>query len=106
MSSAEADVESTSLTLLAGEVASQPIEWLPGVGARRGAVLREAGVNTVGDLLTRIPRRHLDRSRILPIAEAPVGQEVTLIAEVRTVKAPPPFRRGRRGPPHSRSVRW
>ncbi len=104
MSSAEADVESNSLTLLAGEVASQPIEWLPGVGARRGAVLREAGVNTVGDLLTRIPRRHLDRSRILPIAEAPVGQEVTLIAEVRTVKAPPPFRRGRRGPPHSVDV--
>ena len=94
----------TSLPLLTGELARQPIEQLSGVGARRGAVLREAGIGTVGDLLTRIPRRHLDRSRIVSIAEAPVGEEVTLIAEVRTVKAAPPFRQGRRGPPHSVDV--
>ena len=104
MNPAEIEVKPYSLLLLEGDEASQPIEKLPGVGARRGAVLREAGVHTVGDLLIRIPRRHLDRSRILPIAEAPVGEEVTLIAEVRTVNAAPPFRRGRRGPPHSVDV--
>ena len=90
--------------LLVGEAACQPIENVTGVGARRGAVLREAGVRTVGDLLTRIPRRHLDRSRIVPIAEAPIGEEVTLIAEVRSVKAAPTFRRGGRQPPHSVDV--
>jgi ATP-dependent DNA helicase RecG len=92
------------LPLLAGEVAALPIDKLIGVGVRRAAVLREAGVETIVDLLTRIPRRHLDRSRIVSVAQAPVGEEVTLIAEVRAVQAPPPSRRGRRGPPFSIDV--
>jgi len=92
------------LPLLAGDVVNQSIDKLSGVGSRRAAVLREAGVNTIGDLLARIPRRHLDRSRIVAIEEAPAGEEVTLIAEVRIVKVAPPFRRGSRSPPHSVDV--
>jgi ATP-dependent DNA helicase RecG len=96
--------EGFRLPLLAGEIVDQPIEKLDGVASRRGAVLREAGVCTIGDLLTRIPRRHLDRSRIVSVSEAPVGHEVTLICEVRSVTAAPPYRRGGRRLPHSVEV--
>ncbi|MBI2502443.1 MAG: ATP-dependent DNA helicase RecG [Candidatus Latescibacteria bacterium] len=60
-----------------------PVSQLKGVGIRRAAVLGEAGISTVRDLLYYLPRRYLDRSRILPIAQVPPGQEVTLIGQVR-----------------------
>jgi ATP-dependent DNA helicase RecG len=59
------------------------IEAVRGVGAKRGAVLKEAGIATVEDLLYYLPRRYLDRSRVLAIAQVPVGVEVTLIGQVR-----------------------
>jgi len=55
---------------------------LEGVGARRAAVLGEFGVQTVGQLLLRLPRRYIDRSRVVPIRDAPLGEEVTLIVSV------------------------
>ena len=47
----------------------------------------------MADLLLHIPRRYLDRSRIEPIALAPVGEEVTIVATVRSVQT----RRPRKG---------
>jgi len=47
-----------------------PIEYLKGVGPKRGELLRkDAGVNTYYDMLTYYPFRHVDRSRFLPIGE-------------------------------------
>jgi len=47
-----------------------PIEYLKGVGPKRGELLRkEAGISTYYDMLTYYPFRHVDRSRFLPIAE-------------------------------------
>ena len=60
-----------------------PIERAKGVGAKRGAVLKEAGINTLRDLFYHLPRRYLDRTRVVPIGRAPIGQEVTLIGQVR-----------------------
>ena len=59
------------------------IEEVKGVGAKRAAVLNEVGIHTLGDLFYYLPRRYLDRSRTLPMARAPIGQEVTLIGHVR-----------------------
>lgn len=66
-----------------------PIEEIKGVGAKRGAVLKEAGIATVEDLLYYLPRRYIDRSRILSIAQVPVGVEVTLIGQVRQLRFVP-----------------
>ena len=63
----------------------EPVESLRGGGAKRGAALREAGISTVGDLLYRLPRRYLDRSTILSIAEATAGIEATLLGTVEKV---------------------
>ena len=98
---ARTEPQAPTLALVTGEAADTPIEALAGVGARRAAVLSDAGVCTIADLLTRLPRRYLDRSRILPIAEVPVGEEVTVIGTVRAAAKPPALRRGRRSPPHS-----
>lgn len=91
--------ETPVLPLLTGPAAEQGIDAVSGVGARRASVLREAGIATVGDLLSRLPRRYLDRSRIVAIADAPVGEEITLVGQVGSVSKPPPFRKGRRSPP-------
>ena len=47
-----------------------PIEYLKGVGPKRGELLRkDAGVSNYYDMLTYYPFRHVDRSRFLPIGE-------------------------------------
>ena len=84
---------------LTGAVASTPVEKIRGIGPKRGEVLREQGVGTVADLLLDLPRRYLDRTQLVPAAEAPTGEVVTLIAHVDQVQKPPRFRgRGRRLP--------
>lgn len=45
------------------------IQYLPGVGPKRAALLeRELGISTLGQLIRLYPFRYLDRSRITPIA--------------------------------------
>ena len=65
------------------------IEEVKGIGAKRAAVLNEVGIHTLGDLFYYLPRRYLDRSRTLPMARAPIGQEVTLIGHVRQTRYVP-----------------
>ena len=46
------------------------IQYLPGVGPRRAALLRnELGLNTVGDLVRLYPFRYIDRSTVQKIAD-------------------------------------
>ena len=72
-----------------------PVEQVRGVGARRGAALRDLGIQTAGDLLLCIPRRYVDRSMVVSIAGAPRGRDLTLICSVRSVSSA--GFRGRRG---------
>ncbi len=52
------------------DLLNTPIEYLKGVGPKRGAILRkDAGVSMYYDMLTYYPFRHVDRSRFLPIGE-------------------------------------
>ncbi|MCQ2153618.1 MAG: ATP-dependent DNA helicase RecG [Bacteroidales bacterium] len=48
-----------------------PIQYLPGVGPRRAALLeKELGISTLSDLLHTYPHRYIDRSRITAIRDA------------------------------------
>ncbi len=60
---------------------------LNGVGSQRRKALRDVGVETVFDLLTYYPRRYVDRTAQLPISEAEVGSEITVVADVLSVSA-------------------
>ena len=84
---------------LGGAAARTPVEEVTGIGPKRGTALREQGVATVADLLLKLPRRYLDRTHLVPVAEAPPGEVVTLIARVDQVQKTPRLRgRGRRLP--------
>jgi len=55
---------------MSADLLQTPVEYLKGVGPKRGELLRkDAGISTYYDLLTYYPFRHVDRSRFLPIGE-------------------------------------
>ena len=51
-----------------------PLQFLKGVGPRKAADLKKAGLLTVEDLLFRFPLRYEDRSRLQPIVSLKPGQ--------------------------------
>ena len=54
-------------------------------GAKAAALLAgELDVHTVGELLRHYPRRYADQGQLTPIADLELGQDVTVIAEVRS----------------------
>ncbi len=67
------------------------LEALEGVGPRLAEAAAQAGIQTVGDLLLRIPHSHRDR-RIEPLGALEPGQKATVKVEVLGEK-PRPFRR-------------
>ena len=73
-------------------LATVAIERVPGLSGKRGADLRKAGIATVADLLLHVPRRYVDRSRKVPLAELPLGEEVTVIGTVEKVAVRRPRR--------------
>ncbi|HOK90429.1 MAG TPA: ATP-dependent DNA helicase RecG [Candidatus Hydrogenedentes bacterium] len=72
-----------------------PVTDLPGVGAARARMLAALGARVMGDLLTLVPRRWIDRSRLHRTGAMPETRDepVTVIAPVtRTRVARPPGR--------------
>ncbi|MEW9503530.1 hypothetical protein, partial [Jeotgalibacillus marinus] len=48
---------------------------------------RAFGMSTVADLLTHYPRRYARRGELTPIDSLPLGEQVTIVAEVRSVSS-------------------
>jgi ATP-dependent DNA helicase RecG len=71
-----------SLTRLATIGVSQ----VKGLGGKRSKSLAENGIGSVADLLHHVPRRYIDRSQKSPIAQVPIGTEVTIIGKVVSVR--------------------
>ena len=59
-----------------------PLQYLKGVGPRKAADLKKAGLHTVEDLLFRFPTRYEDRSRLQPIISLRPGQTSAIAGEV------------------------
>lgn len=56
------------------------------IGGKTAAALERAfGMTTVGDLLVHYPRRYARRGELTQISSLPVGEPVTIVAEVRRV---------------------
>lgn len=66
------------------------IEAVKGLGGARGKSLIKAGVSSVAHLLLNTPRRYIDRSQQVALAEVPIGEEVTIIGSVGSVKTKRP----------------
>src|SRR5215212_6353725 len=64
------------------EVLQMPLQYLKGVGPRKAADLKKAGLNTVEDLLFRFPRRYEDRSRMQTIISLRPGMTAAISGKV------------------------
>ena len=62
---------------------------LPLIGEKRRKALASVGVLNLEDLLYYVPRTYLDRSSIKAIGQAVVGEECTVVGEVRKVQVIP-----------------
>lgn len=58
------------------------VQYAPGVGPKILPKLNNLGILTINDLLHYYPRRYLDRSKIVPISQARLGEEITIIGRV------------------------
>ena len=78
-----------------------PLQFLKGIGPRKSAVLEKYGLKTVRDLFFYVPRRYLDRSAIVTIAQlrgiatipsateeqdVDVRRDYTVVGEVRSFR--------------------
>ena len=77
------------------QLAELPVTVLRGVGSRWAGELGALGIESVLDLLTHYPRRHVDATNLVSPAGLQVGQPAALLATVRSVRRPPV--RGGRG---------
>lgn len=66
-----------------------PVSHLKGVGKAREAALRELGITTVWDLMTFEPRKYLDYSKFIRIADVKAGQDASIIGVVQRCESAP-----------------
>lgn len=59
------------------------VSLLKGVGEQRQKKLQKLGIFTIEDLLTHYPREYKDRSEILKIADLPMEETVSFLAEIK-----------------------
>ncbi len=60
-----------------------PVQFVKGVGPALSERLARLGVFTVGDLLSLVPNRYIDRRNILPISLLAPGKDRTIIGRVK-----------------------
>src|SRR5688572_1063322 len=73
---------------------STPLQFLKGVGPRKAADLKRAGLVVVEDLLYRLPFRYEDRSRMQPIASLRPGNKAAVLGEIKSANLAVTRRRG------------
>src|SRR3979409_2445657 len=78
----------------AQDALSTPLQFLKGVGPRKAADLKRAGLLTVEDLLYRLPFRYEDRSRMQPIASLRPGMRAAGLGESTSAHLAVTRRRG------------
>src|SRR3954469_18186779 len=71
-----------------------PLQFLKGVGPRKAADLKRAGLITVEDLLYRLPFRYEDRSRMQAIASLRPGNKAAVLGVIKSANVAVTRRRG------------
>ena len=67
-----------------------PVVSVNAVSAGRAKLLGKLGVRSVRDLLTTYPNRYIDLGRVTSVAQAPIGETVTVVGYIDEVKAKQP----------------
>ncbi len=71
-----------------------PLRALAGIGPKLSEAARDAGVESLGDLLLRVPHGYRDRTELRQLAELRIGEEATVQVDVQGAKLRPTRRRG------------
>ena len=58
------------------------INYLKGVGPKRGMTLKKNGISTIGELLRYYPRKYLDRTNVKAIKDLRVADQAVIIGKV------------------------
>jgi len=66
-----------------------PLRSLKGAGPKLSALAARIGLETVGDLIWHLPHGYRDRSNVLRIGELRIGEEATVLVEVRKARVRP-----------------
>jgi len=74
----------------------RPISDLDGVGPKLAAAAAEIGIETVGDLLWHVPHGHRDRADVREVADLRIGEQATVMVDVRSARVRPTRRRNLR----------
>ncbi|RKY43642.1 MAG: hypothetical protein DRP88_09030, partial [Candidatus Neomarinimicrobiota bacterium] len=61
------------------------VRYIKGVGQKRAVALQKAGIETLVDLLYYFPRRYLDRSNLVKVAQLPIGEEATFVGRIISI---------------------
>ncbi|HEY8640197.1 MAG TPA: hypothetical protein VIL53_06785, partial [Solirubrobacterales bacterium] len=70
------------------------LQTLAGIGPKLSVAAGEAGVETLGDLLLRVPHGYRDRTELRQLDDLKIGEEATVQVEVRSARLRPTRRRG------------
>jgi ATP-dependent DNA helicase RecG len=73
-----------------------PLTSLRGAGKKLSATASSIGIDTLGDLLAHVPHGYRDHSTVRKLGELRLGEEATVIAEVRSARVRPTRRRNLR----------
>jgi ATP-dependent DNA helicase RecG len=73
-----------------------PVTSLRGAGPRLAEAAAALGVSDLGDLLWHLPHGYRDRTAIRRVADLRIGEEATVLVEVRSARVRPTRRRGLR----------
>ncbi len=79
------EIPQVSARLGRANILMEDIARLAYVSTAREEALRRRGIDTVGDLLSCVPRRYLDFKHALPIEQVPIGTIATIVASVYRV---------------------
>ena len=60
------------------------VQYLKGVGPKRGKILKSFGIITVQDLIRNFPRKYLDRTNIKPINKLIINEKVVVVGIVES----------------------
>ena len=64
------------------QIQKTDINYLKGVGPKRGAALKKNGISNIGELLRHYPRRYLDRTTVKSIKNLRVSDQAVIIGNV------------------------
>ena len=60
------------------------IQFLKGVGPKRGSVLNSFGIDTIQNLIRHFPRKYLDRTNIKHIKDLKIGEQAVIIGHIKS----------------------